>query len=209
MIYQVATWIDSTKEVASIQLPNVTVGAGTGPLGSAEKTRLHIFAVSLVPATGNGTALAVQHARSTQAWFEGTNKTQIMSVEVNNVGEDWILANHSVQVTIASPGLKTVVPGVINRLRPGDQATVQVGVVNAEGVEAGTTGEATVFITGAGVNVSSSFNATFGIAQYDATYESMYMHETAPWFNNAKFGIFVGFSTDTSSIPSGILTISA
>lgn len=191
MIFQTISWIDSTKEVASIRLPNVTAGTSSSPGGAVENTRLHLFAVTLVPATGSGISLDIQHARSTSMWIEGTNKTQIYTVTVNNIGDEWILSNNSVKVTIEAAGVETVEPGVINRLRPGDQAAIQVGVVNQEGVAPGSVGEAIVHITGNGVNTSSTFNATFGIAPYEATYESIYSHDSPSWFNNGKFGIFI------------------
>ncbi|USW52816.1 Putative glycoside hydrolase, family 29, glycoside hydrolase superfamily [Septoria linicola] len=190
-IFQTISWVDSTKEISSIKLPNVTAGSSSSPGGAVQDTRLHIFAMSLVPATGSGLALEVQHARSTNSWMEGTNKTQIFSVKVNNVGDDWIMANNSVKVTIEASGIETVVPGIINRLRPGGQAAVQVGVTNSEGTVPGTIGEATVRIIGQGVNTSSTFNATLGIPAYDATYESIYSHESPSWYNNGKFGIFI------------------
>ncbi len=123
--------------------------------------------------------------------MEGTNKTQIVEVTIDNNGEEWVLANNSVKVSVSSAGLKTVQPAVINRLRPGDQAIVQVGVINAGGVAAGTTGPATIEITGQGVQSSYAFNATYGIAAYKPTYESIYSHESPNWYNNAKFGIFI------------------
>jgi alpha-L-fucosidase len=171
MIFQTINWLDSSKDLVSLQLPNVSAGAANGPGGAAQDTRLHIFAVTMVPATGSGISLEVQQARSTQMWIEGTNKTQIVEVTVNNVGDEWVLANNSVKVTVSADGLNTVQPGVINRLRPGDQAIVQVGVVNTDGTEAGSTGPATVSISGAGVQSSYTFNATNGIGQYDPTFE--------------------------------------
>lgn len=192
MIFQSVTWLDSSKELISLQLPNVTSGASGDPGGETQETRLHIFAVTLHPATGTGISLEVQYARSTQMWIEGTNKTQIVEAVINNVGEDWVLANNSVRVTIDSPGLTTVKPGVINRLRPGDQARVQVGVVNTNGTTAGTKGPATLKISGAGVQTSHIFNATYGIAPYEATYESIYSHESPAWFGTSgKYGIFI------------------
>lgn len=192
MIFQSVTWLDSSKELTSLQLPNVTSGAAGDPGGEAQDTRLHIFAVTLVPAMDTGISLEVQYARSTQTWVEGTNKTQIVEAVIDNVGEDWVLANHSVRVTVESPGLTTVQPGVINRLRPGDQARVQVGVINTNGTAPGTTGQATVRITGQGVQASYPFNATYGIALYDSTYESIYSHESPQWFGKSgKYGIFI------------------
>ena len=190
-IYQSTIRLDATKELVSLQLPNVSSGAGGGPLGASEDTRLHVFSVSLLPAIGTGIALEVQYARSTQMWMEGTNKTQIFEVVVNNVGDEWVLANNTVRLTMSSTGLTTVVPGVIHRLRPGDQARVQIGVENAEGVPPGTTGLATVDISGVGVHTSHTFNATHGIAEYEPTYESIYTHEAPMWYNDAKYGIFI------------------
>jgi alpha-L-fucosidase len=192
MIFQSVTWLDSTKDLVSLQLPNVTSGASGDPGGESQETRLHIFAVTLHPATGTGISLEVQYARSTQMWVEGTNKTQIIDAVINNVGDDWVLANNSVRVTIDSPGLTTVQPGVINRLRPGDQIRVQVGVVNSNGTAAGTAGPATLKISGAGVQTSHTFNATYGVTPYEATYESIYSHESPTWFGTSgKYGIFI------------------
>ena len=191
MFYQTTNWIDSTKELVSLMLPNVTAGSNSGPGGAAIQTRLHLFSVSLLPVAGSSRDLEIQFARSTQLWLPGSNKTQIIEVTVNNIGSEWILANHSVKVTVSSSGYETVVPGYISRLRPGDQAKVQVGVVNSVGVQPGTIGNATVLISGIGVTSAYVFNATFGIIPYEATYESIYAHETPSWYNDAKYGIFI------------------
>jgi alpha-L-fucosidase len=53
MIFQSVTWLDSSKELISLQLPNVTSGASGDPGGETQETRLHIFAVTLHPATGS------------------------------------------------------------------------------------------------------------------------------------------------------------
>lgn len=191
MIFQTINWLDSTKELVSIQLPNVTAGSSTDPGGAAIDTRLHIFAAAMVQANETGMALEVQYARSTKMWMEGTNKTQIVEVYVNNMGSEWILANHSIQVTVSAYGVTTVVPGIINRLRPGDQAVVHVGVENTPETAPGTTGLATVNILGNGVRKAYSFNATYGVPDYEPTFESIYSHEAPMWYNDAKYGIFI------------------
>ncbi|KAK6440978.1 hypothetical protein LTR95_002801 [Oleoguttula sp. CCFEE 5521] len=192
MIFQTTVSLDATKELVSIQLPNVTSGANGGPGGAAQSTRLHIFSVTMVPANETGVALEVQFARSSRMWLEDTNKTQVVEVIINNIGEQWVLANTTVKVTVDSPGLTTVVPGIINRLRPGDQIRVQVGVVNAVGTEVGGNGTATVSVQGTGVNASHAFTATYGIPDYEATYADIYAHESPSWFgNSAKYGIFI------------------
>lgn len=189
-IFRMVTWLDSTQNLTGLQLPNVTSG-DSGTLDSPEDTRLHIFAVSMLPAPGEGLSLGVQLARSTNTWFEGTNKTQIFEAIINNVGTEWVLANQSVTLTIEADGVTTVQPGYIRRLRPGDQARVLIGVVNADGVAEGSNGTATLIITGSGVFLNYTFSATYGIQTYEPTYESIYTHESPPWYNNAKYGIFI------------------
>ncbi|KUI62553.1 Tissue alpha-L-fucosidase [Cytospora mali] len=190
-IFRTVTWLDSTQELTGLQLPNVTKGASSGPLGSPEDTRLHIFAVSMIPAPGDGISLDVQLARSTNTWFEGTNKVQIFEAIINNVGTEWVLANQSVTLTIESDGVTTVKPGYIKRLRPGDQARVQIGVVNVDGIAEGSEGTATLVISGSGVSLNYNFDAIYGIQTFEPTYESIYTHESPPWFNDAKYGIFI------------------
>ena len=180
MIFRSVTWLDSSKELTSLQLPNVTTGAANGPGGAEQETRLHIFAVSLISADADGLSLKVELARSTNTWVEGTNKTQIFEAIINNVGTEWVLANQSVTVSVESDGVRTVQPGYMNRLRPGDQARVQIGVVNADGVAEGTAGTATLVISGAGVSANYTFDATYGIREYEPTYESIYAHEPPP-----------------------------
>ncbi|KIM94614.1 glycoside hydrolase family 29 protein [Oidiodendron maius Zn] len=156
---------------------------------------MHIFALSVTPASNwhtSGPQLEVQFARSTQKWVDGTNKTQIIEVVVNNIGSDFVLLDHSVTLTIESRGLETVTKGTIKRLHPGDQAIVEIGVVNKRGVKAGSSGNATVIISGQGMSSCSyTFTATYGIRPYEATYDSIYSHESPNWYNGAKYGIFI------------------
>ncbi|RAO67188.1 uncharacterized protein BHQ10_003200 [Talaromyces amestolkiae] len=185
-IFQTISWLDSSKELVSLTLPDI---------GNTIGSRMHIFAASLSPVSASvasGPQLEVQFARSTQKWVDGTDKTQIIEVLVNNVGSDMVLANHSVSVTVDSPGLQTVQKGTIKRLRAGDQVTVDIGVVNKPGVEPGSTGNATILVSGHDVRSNVyTFNATYGIGSYKPTYESVYSHESPNWYNNAKYGIFV------------------
>jgi alpha-L-fucosidase len=58
--YETINWIDSTKELVSLALPNVTAGSNGGPGGAAIQTRLHLFSVSVLPATGTAIDLEVQ-----------------------------------------------------------------------------------------------------------------------------------------------------
>lgn len=194
-IFQTINWLDSSKELVSLKFPKSSSGSSTEPGGAAVDTKLHVFALSLLPASKQSSATAkleTQYARSTQKWMEGTDKIQIIEVLVNNVGSSFILRNNTVRVRIESPGLKTVTDGVIHRLGPGDQAVVEVGVVNRDGVKQGDSGPATVVIEGDNVTPRRyTFRATYGISLYEATYESVYSHEAPSWYNNAKYGIFI------------------
>ncbi|KAI0769990.1 glycoside hydrolase superfamily [Fomes fomentarius] len=196
-IFQAIGWLDSTKELTALTLPNVTGGSSTAPGGGAVGNRLHIFALSLLPAPLATDLLArprlvVQYARATQKWLEGSNKTQIFEVTIDNVGSEFVLRSHSVTVWIESPGVETIKKATVRRLRNGDQVVVEIGVVNKPGVEPGTSGNATVYIAGTAIPTSQyTFNATFGIAQYESTYDSIYSHEAPSWYNDAKYGIFI------------------
>lgn len=194
-IFQTVNWLDSSKELKSIVLPDVKAGSDSGPGGAAISTRLHIFALSLVsvPPSSSSQALRleIQYARSTQKWIDGTNKTQIFEVLVNNVGSSWVLAKNSVKITVESAGVQTVQPGVIKRLRPGDQIITEVGVTNKAGVMPGTTGSATVVTLNDDMRLEYKINATFGIAPYQPTFSSIYTHEAPNWYSGSKFGIFI------------------
>jgi alpha-L-fucosidase len=193
-IFQTVNWLDSSKELVYLSLPHSSTGASTEPGGASTNTKLHIFALSMLPvpeSQPDTPRLEIQYARSTQKWIEGSDKVQIIEVLVNNVGSSFITRNNSVRLQVHSPGLETIAEGNIKRLGPGDQATVEIGVQNRKGVPI-STGAATVIVSGHDmVSASYSFNATYGIRPYEATYESIYSHESPNWYNNAKFGIFI------------------
>ncbi|KAI5804373.1 glycoside hydrolase superfamily [Geopyxis carbonaria] len=177
MIFETASWIDVTREVVRITLPTPT------------RNTLHIFAATLLGPTGPG--LEIQHARSTRKWVEGSEKWQVVEVLVNNVDAARWVHGKGVEVTVTGPGVRTVQPGRIWRLRPGDQARVQVAVVNRAGVPAGATGPATVVLKGPGVERRHVFSAVYGIPQYAPTLDSVLQHETPAWYDDAKFGVFI------------------
>lgn len=194
-IFQTINWLDSSRELVSLTFPKSLSGSSTSPGGASVDTKLHVFALSMLPvSTQNSYSihLETQYARSTQKWMEETGKVQIVEVLVNNFGSSFALRNDSVRVHIESPGLETVREGVIHRLGPGDQVKVEVGVRNRKGVTPGNTGPATVIIKGRNIaSVKYTFQATYGIIPYKATYESVYGHESPTWYNNAKYGIFI------------------
>lgn len=196
-IFQTTNWLDPTKELTSLTLP-VPIGEGSGVGGGEIATKLHVFAVSLLPAAadfegGDMPQLEIQHARTTQKWIEGTNKTQVVEVILNNVGSKWLLANQTATVSVESPGLKTAKPAYVKRLRPGDQVIAEVGVVNEKDIAPGTEGIATVVVKteDGALLTTQTIEAVYGIRDYEPTYDSVYGHESPDWFNDAKFGIFI------------------
>ena len=194
-IFQTVSWLDSSKDLVSLSLPNDAGGSSTEPGGDYVDTRLHIFALSMLPVTvgeSHNPQLEIQYARSTQKWIEGTDKAQIIEVSVNNVGSEFLLRNHETRIKVQSSGLETVSEGTLKRLSPGDQAIVEVGVRTKDGVKDGETGPATIIISGDSVQCEKyTFNATYGIKPYEATDESIYAHESPNWYNDAKYGIFI------------------
>lgn len=92
-----------------------------------------------------------------------------------------------------SEGLRTILRGQVKRLRPGDQATVEIGVVNPPGITPGTKDTATVLLTSSSHRpvAAHNFNATFGVASYQPDYATIYSHESPIWYDEAKFGIFI------------------
>ncbi|CAG7920291.1 unnamed protein product [Penicillium olsonii] len=199
-IFQTVSWLDSSKELVSFSWPNSSTGSSTEPGGAALDTKLHIFALSLLPAAflSNSPCLEIQYARSTQKWLEGSEKMQVVEVIINNKGSSVVHTEHQVTVEIQSPGLETKSEATIRRLGPGDQAIVEIGVQLRDGVESGETGPATVLVKGVGVHSRPyTFNATYGIVPFEPTYESIYSHESPTWYSNAKFGIFIHWGVYT------------
>lgn len=194
-IFQTINWLDSSKDLVSLTFPDAASGSSTSPGGASIDTKVHIFALSMLPGSKSDThaiKLETQYARSTQKWMEGTDKVQIIEVLVNNIGPSFVLRNNTVRLTVESTGLETVSEGVIYRLGPGDQAKVEIGVRNRPGVAPGDSGPATIVIHGKNVaSAKYTFKATYGIRPYEPTYESIYSHESPNWYNNAKYGIFI------------------
>jgi alpha-L-fucosidase len=193
-IFLTVNWLNAKKNLTSLQLPNITSGASSSPGGASLQAQLHVFSLSLsgpIPAECKGPMLQVQYARSTHQ-FIGTNETQVVEAQITNIGTETVLKSHEVTVTVSSVGQIAVQNATIKRLAPGDQSTVQIGVQNTPNTPLGQAGSATILVSGSSVPTASyTFNATYGIAPYQPTYESIYEHESPQWYNNAKYGIFI------------------
>ncbi|CZS97905.1 uncharacterized protein RAG0_06780 [Rhynchosporium agropyri] len=160
--------VDPSKCLASITLPDT----------SNDTSRIHLFSLSLLQQTG----IQIQFLRPTQK--HDADKVQVVEVVINNAGPDWI-SGSGVEVTISAPGIETIEPGHIKRLRPGDQKKVNVGVTGCGNVTAT-------------IHLSGSLNATyvidhvkFGLEEYTSELSSLSTHESPEWFNDAKYGIFI------------------
>ncbi|ESK89470.1 glycoside hydrolase family 29 protein [Moniliophthora roreri MCA 2997] len=194
--------LDNTKVLTGLILPNETSSSQLTGVVS-----VHIFAITLLSVTNdnssdtNGPILNVQNVRST-ANFRTVNESEVQLVEItlNNLAlsanssdtSNWL--TKPVELSLCSHSVDTLIPGKVNRLRGGDQVRVLVGIINKEGVEAGT------IVSGVKVKVTSQgedemldaiWTITAGIPDYYVGDDSLRTHESTEWFNGAKFGIFV------------------
>lgn len=167
-IFEYIGALDPSKTLTSINLPDT----------SNDTSRIHLFSMSLFKQSG----IQIQYVRPTQK--HDSKRVQTIELAINNAGPDWI-SGGGVEVSIAAPGVQTVEPGYLKRLRPGDQKKINVGVIGC--------GSGTVQ-----VNMTGSVNATFsvegvsfGLEEYTSELESLSNHESPEWFNEAKYGIFI------------------
>ena len=108
------------------------------------------------------------------------------------MGSHWLSSTHSATLSVTATGIQTVVPGIISKLAPGEQAIVEVGVTKASSIANGSKVAATaVAAVNGGTGSTINFTLTAGIATYTATDPSLSQHESPDWFNQAKFGIFI------------------
>ncbi len=160
--------VDPSKTLSSITLPDT----------SNDTARIHLFAVSLYKQTG----VQVQFLRPTQK--HGSDRVQTVEVVVDNAGPDWI-SGAGVEISITGPGIETISPGYIKRMRPGDQKKVNVGVIGCGNVTA------TVHLKGCMKATYVIENVKFGLEEYTSELSSLSNHESPDWYNDAKYGIFI------------------
>ncbi|MEU2927990.1 alpha-L-fucosidase [Streptomyces sp. NPDC007251] len=176
-------WIDPRREAVAVTLPVTNPAA-------ANKTSLHVFALSLQP-VAQGRALALRDAHSTASLLEATG-AQSVEATVVNAGTVPILSGDDVSVRVDVPGARTVEPARIRRLDPGEQARVRIGIRNRAGTAPGTRQDGTVTARGGGAQAASaSSRLTLGVADYQPTEASLSGHQAPYWFQGAKFGIFI------------------
>ncbi|KAK0452394.1 glycoside hydrolase [Armillaria borealis] len=185
---------DNAKVLTGVVLPNDT---GTSQLTGV--VSIHVFAITLIsadkPSSVQRPSLYIQNVRSTTKFrILDDKQTQLFEITLNNFApstagvEAWITRNTSIVVT--SDSLDTVIPGRVRRLRGGDQVRILVGVVNKDGVKPGTPiSDVQILIDGR--PVGNQWDAIAGIPDFYTGDDSLMTHESAEWFDNAKFGLFV------------------
>jgi alpha-L-fucosidase len=186
-IYASQVWIDASRVVASLTLPQTALPA-------TNTTSLHVFALTLQLPSVQTYAVQFLKVRSTtrQIPVAGSGLAQVVEATVQNIGNSWFSSSHSVTLRVEASGIQTVVPGVVTRLGPGEQAIVEIGITNAASLTKGSQVAATaVADVNAGNTATLAFTLTAGIAAYSATDASLSQHEAPDWFNQAKFGIFI------------------
>ncbi|KAF9262562.1 glycoside hydrolase family 29 protein [Marasmius fiardii PR-910] len=187
-IHQWSTALTSERQLSSITLPNIHPGR-----------RLHFFAIAYSPSADSsnstGPALSIRRVRFTNRWESvGHRRAQAVEVTVANLLPTSALsANNSLNsrhtVEVSGPGIKTLTPGVVNRLVPGDQVRVDVLVT---GVQDGTNASVEIKdANGRRLGISDGWAASALIENWTADTNTLMKHETPTWWNNAKYGIFI------------------
>ncbi|TQN64672.1 Tissue alpha-L-fucosidase, partial [Colletotrichum shisoi] len=172
-IFERTTALPAGKRLRSITLP---------AKNNATEGRLHVFAVSL---WRQGPAVGVQSVRPTQKWLG--NETQVVEVTVNNAGSECV-TGHGLNVTVSGAGFRTVSPGHLRRLCPGDQKVVVVGV---EGASDGPVSATVGIDDGAARKAVPVDGVDMGLTEWTADAGSLSKHESPGWFDDAKYGIFI------------------
>ncbi|KIO02569.1 glycoside hydrolase family 29 protein [Pisolithus tinctorius Marx 270] len=189
-MYQLSLPVPSKAPLRSITLPDT----------SRHINKLHIFALTLTPCThtseATGPAISIRNARFTTLWEDvDGERSQVVEITIANIlpakfatsRYTSIPSRYSIEVV--GHGLKTVTPGHIYRLVPGDQARVDVLVLNRNG-----SGKATVRIRDSHGNVvgtSGDWPITPLREHWTPEESVLATHETPTWWNKAKYGIFI------------------
>ncbi|KAJ7640579.1 glycoside hydrolase superfamily [Mycena rosella] len=185
------TAIPSKQSLTSITLP---------PVNTAH--RLHLFAVSMSPATSVSVAtppaalsLVVRRARFTTRWqtMRGV-RAQAVEITLANMLPSFTLSpatsiTSAHQIEVVGAGITTLAAGVVQHLVPGDQACVDVLVTGCRA------GETTVVqmrdTQGRVVLRSQEWAVAPLMKQWTADADVLATHETSTWWNGAKFRIFI------------------
>ncbi|KAL1715311.1 glycoside hydrolase [Schizophyllum commune] len=190
--------VDNSRVLTSLILPNQTASSQlTGTVS------IHVFAITLISesdVTAAAPILEVQNVRSTTKFRtlpSSSTQAQLIELTLANLAPSsagpnaWLTS--PLTLSLESDDVETVLPATIVRLRGGDQAKVVVGVVNKKGVEVGAKGRVRVVATRGNEKREEhrEWDIVAGIPDYYVGDESLSTHESAEWFDDAKFGLFV------------------
>ena len=126
-----------------------------------------------------------------------------MEVALTNLlpdGDDGWLVNTRT-VTIDSPLVRTVKPGVVHRLAAGDEVRVEVLVAPKKGVKAGSEGKATIELrdlAGNLLEVSKGWTAKVPTTKWGSDVSSLEQHEAPNWVR-VKTCTYVNATDDVDS----------
>ncbi|KAK0212150.1 glycoside hydrolase family 29 protein [Desarmillaria ectypa] len=190
-IFQWSSSVSSEHALQSIMLP---------PINTAR--RLHLFAMSISPSTIPSAdmvdvkpALSIRRARFTSRWedFDGV-RAQAVEVTLANLLPTYSLSvetslNARHQIYISGSDIKTLYSGVVHRLVPGDQITVDVFIsgVHEDGLANIEVRDPDAHVIG----VSSGWPTTPLVEHWAPYKQILDAHETPTWWNRAKYGIFI------------------
>lgn len=138
--------------------------------------------------------LEITGATLTSKWFEGSDLVQIVEMYIkNNAPTNSLTLKDTLNITTESDSLVLATSGSLQRLYPGQQAIVQIGVKNKEGVVGGSTCSGTVVATYGGEygqekTARQEVTGICGIPDYTADTGSLSHHWTPQWYNDAKYG---------------------
>ncbi|PFH47095.1 glycoside hydrolase family 29 protein [Amanita thiersii Skay4041] len=146
------------------------------------------------PSSSSSAALAVRRVRFTSRWEDVSNDTSGGELERAQVVEVTLVNLLPGRVQSRETSL-TVVPGVLHRLVPADQAHVDVLVVGSSNADGSRNATVQVVRKDGGssevIAVSEGWETSPLLQEWPADPEVIRTHETPTWWNHAKFGIFV------------------
>ncbi|KAI0129194.1 alpha-L-fucosidase [Xylariales sp. AK1849] len=160
------------KQLSSIALPTTT---------NTTEGRLHVFAISL----WKDSSVSVQSVRPTQKWIG--NGTQAVEITLNNPGTDCV-SGEGLELSLVGEGFRTIVPGNVKRLCPGDQKVITVGVGGSSG---GPVTADVVIANGPSEQTVAFEDVNIGLTDWTADLSTLAKHESPEWFDHAKYGIFI------------------
>ncbi|KAG2171938.1 hypothetical protein INT43_001414 [Umbelopsis isabellina] len=179
-MFSIPIYVNPKKNLTKVTLPGGTFNIGT--------SALHIFAASAVQAANDSDLSFVRAVATSSKVPDDSGKLwQMVEADVHNSGTQWA---RGVQVRVMGYGVKTVVPGTIEFLAPGQRQTVYIGVSTSFNGQKAV--QATLAIQGHNVihNLLST-SLVLGTVSWQSTKASIGQHKAPRWFDEDKFGIFI------------------